>query len=393
MSLPGADPSQTRLQAQRAMAAGDPAAARVILERAPPASRDLPHWLGLAAACRAARDFDAAMAAVEGALKLDPRDFMALLMKASLLERLGKARASATAYGVALTQAPDDALLDPPTLRAVRHARDLNGAYTRELAEFLHARVRSTGAAAGAAERGRADGFVDFVLGRRKRYSQEPTQYFYPGRPAIEFYDRDEFPFLAALEARTPEIRAELMDVLRSDAGLEPYVAYSDDVPLDQWTALNNSADWSAFHFSKAGERIEANCARCPATVEAIGLLPQPKVRNRSPAAMFSILKPHTRIPPHTGVANTRLVLHLPLVVPPGCGFRVGAETRPWVPGEAWVFDDTIDHEAWNDSDQVRAILICDVWQPRLTPAERDLVTTVMESIDSFNDNAPEAGL
>ncbi len=175
--------------------------------------------------------------------------------------------------------------------------------------------------------------------------------------------------------------------------GLEPYIAYPDDVPLDQWTALNNSADWSAFHFYKAGVRIEENCARCPATMDAIGRLPQPVVRSRSPAAMFSILRPRTRIPPHTGVANTRLVLHLPLVVPPGCGFRVGAQTRAWASGEAWVFDDTIDHEAWNDSDQIRAILICDIWQPRLSEAERALVTTVMESIDDFNGAAQDEAL
>ena len=391
MSLPGPDANQLRLQAQRAMAAGDPAAARAILEGAAPGARDVPYWLNLAAACRASRDFEAAMAAVEGALKVDARDFMALLMKASLLERGGKARAAATAYGIALTQAPDDADLDPPTLRAVQHARQVNGAYTRELSDYLHAQVRSAGASPG--ELGRADGFVDFVLGRRKRYSQEPSQFFYPGLPAIEFYDRNEFPYLAELEERTADIQAELLEVLRGDAGLEPYVAYPDDVPLDHWTTLNNSADWSAFHFYKAGVRVEANCARCPATMEAIGLLPQPRVRNRSPAAMFSILKPKTHIPPHTGVANTRLVLHLPLVVPPRCEFRVGAETRAWKTGEAWVFDDTIEHEAWNGSDQVRTVLICDVWQPRLTETDRAMITTVMESIDAFSEAGPEAGL
>jgi aspartyl/asparaginyl beta-hydroxylase (cupin superfamily) len=88
---------------------------------------------------------------------------------------------------------------------------------------------------------------------------------------------------------------------------------------------------------------------------------------------MFSILQPRTRIPPHTGSSNIRTTIHLPLVVPPGCGFRVGAETREWVEGEAWAFDDTIEHEAWNDSDQVRAILILDGWNPFLTEAEREV--------------------
>jgi aspartyl/asparaginyl beta-hydroxylase (cupin superfamily) len=100
---------------------------------------------------------------------------------------------------------------------------------------------------------------------------------------------------------------------------------------------------------------------------------------------MFSILRPRTRIPPHTGVANTRLVLHLPLIVPAGCGFRVGGETRLWTEGEAWVFDDTINHEAWNDSEKPRAILICDVWSPFLSAGERDLIAQLLGALDRFN--------
>jgi aspartyl/asparaginyl beta-hydroxylase (cupin superfamily) len=106
---------------------------------------------------------------------------------------------------------------------------------------------------------------------------------------------------------------------------------------------------------------------------------------------MFSVLQPRTRIPPHTGVANTRLVVHLPLIVPEGCGFRVGSETRAWREGEAWVFDDTIEHEAWNDSDRPRTILICDVWNPRLSGAERDAITSVMNAMDRFSGTAPAA--
>ena len=92
---------------------------------------------------------------------------------------------------------------------------------------------------------------------------------------------------------------------------------------------------------------------------------------------MFSILEPRTRIPPHTGSNNIRTTVHLPLVVPEGCGFRVGAETRTFVPGAAWAFDDTIEHEAWNDSDEPRAILILDVWNPLLSEAERAMVRAV----------------
>ncbi len=145
-------------------------------------------------------------------------------------------------------------------------------------------------------------------------------------------------------------------------------------MPLDQWRELNNSPRWTSYEFYREGQPIEERFQRAPATVRAMQALPQAVVPLRSPCAMYSALQPRTRIPPHTGVANFRLVVHLPLVLPPGCGFRVGSETRAWRIGEAWVFDDTIEHEAWNDSDEPRYIFICDIWNPRLSPrgARRD---------------------
>src|SRR3546814_16731501 len=99
--------------------------------------------------------------------------------------------------------------------------------------------------------------------------------------------------------------------------------------------------------------------------------LPQPRVPGASPNAMFSLLAPRTAIPPHVGVDNTRLVCHLPLVVPAGCWFRVGAETRLWREGKAFAFDDTMANEAMNQSDALRVVLIFDAWHPDLSDVER----------------------
>jgi aspartate beta-hydroxylase len=74
------------------------------------------------------------------------------------------------------------------------------------------------------------------------------------------------------------------------------------------------------------------------------------------------------------------------LIVPPGCGFRVGSEVREWQPGTALVFDDTIEHEAWNDSDEQRVVMIFDIWNPFLTPAERDLMSAATSAIAEFFD-------
>ena len=82
-------------------------------------------------------------------------------------------------------------------------------------------------------------------------------------------------------------------------------------------------------------------------------------------------------IPPHTGVTNVRSIVHLPLIVPEGCTFRVGGETRPWVESQAFVFDDTIEHEAHNPTDRDRAVLILDTWNPHLSEAERAMICKI----------------
>ena len=127
--------------------------------------------------------------------------------------------------------------------------------------------------------------------------------------------------------------------------------------------------------------------------MQALAGAPQPDQPGRTPTAMFSLLKPKTRIPPHCGVSNVRLVTHLPLIVPPDCGFRVGNDIREWVPGQAWVFDDTIEHEAWNDSDQLRVILMFDIWHPQLTSAERAMITAMSRGIKEFSQAEGDFGL
>jgi aspartyl/asparaginyl beta-hydroxylase (cupin superfamily) len=393
MTTQAASAVDLNTSAGRALAAGDTKTARTLLEQAVQAAPKNPLlWLNLAGAHRAAGDLDAALAAVESSLRIEPRLFLGLLMKGSLLEQQGQPKPAVLVYGRALNVAPPDQRLDPSTLKAVQRARQLHRQHVMELGAYIR---QELGAALGSdtAEDRRVQLFVEATLGTRRIYRQQPTDFLYPGLPAIEFWERREFPWLEELEAATGTIRNELMQVLKEDAGFEPYVAYADTVPLDQWAELNHSLKWSAFHFYHYGKRYEDNCRRCPQTLAALAAVPQPQVQRRMPAAMFSVLKPKTRIPPHTGVANVRLVVHLPLIVPEGCAFRVGNETRPWREGQAWVFDDTIEHEAWNDSEQVRVILICDVWNPRLSAHERELITAVLTCMDRFNETVPESGL
>jgi aspartyl/asparaginyl beta-hydroxylase (cupin superfamily) len=379
--------SALKQAAARAMASGDLRGARALLEEA--ASRpdpDVDLWMSLAACRRGLGDLDGASTAVERALALQPRHFIGLLMRASLLERRGERRAAAVAYGNALTQAPRQDALDPMTLRALDHARDEHARYLAELDAMLK---RELGLAGGP-DAARATVFIERISGKRRAFHQEPAQFHYPGLPEEEFHSRDAFPWLAELEAATDAIRAEAEAVLAvQDDELTPYVRYADGIPLDQWAELNRSRRWSAYHLWLGGEVVADHARSCPRTMAAIGRLPQPRIPGRLPSAMFSHLAPHTRIPPHTGVANFRLVVHLGLILPPGCGFRVGSETREWRRGEAWVFDDTIEHEAWNDSDSPRTILICDVWNPRLSAAEQELIAAIVAGMDDFNGFTP----
>lgn len=346
--------------------------------------------LGLATAERQLGHTDAAFEALREVLRIEPRHYPALLMSATMLEQEGKSRAAAAAYGAALANAPPDQYMDPSTLRATVHGREVHAKYTRELNDYIRDHLQDVQHQCTDAQRRRVDSFIATTLRTRPRYQQEPSDYYFPGLPAIEFYDREEFPWLEEFEAQTPAIQRELATILREDeAGFAPYIHYDDHLPLDQWRELNHSPRWTAFHFFEKGQPVQARCERAPATMQALSRLPQPHVRLRSPAAMFSVLQPKTRIPPHTGVANFRLVVHLPLILPGDCGFRVGGETREWRIGEAWVFDDTIEHEAWNDSDQVRIIFICDIWNPRLAPEERIMIDKVIAATDAFNGTVP----
>ena len=161
--------------------------------------------------------------------------------------------------------------------------------------------------------------------------------------------------FEADGESRTAAAvyRGELLNVLADgQEGLEPYVA--EAMPHARWRELNNSRRWGVFYLWKAGAPVAENLARRPKTAEALKAWPQCDLLRTGPTAVFSILDAKTRIPPHVGVNNARLIVHLPLLAPPGCGFRVGGETRSWEPGKAFVFDDSIEHEAWTRTRRAR---------------------------------------
>jgi aspartyl/asparaginyl beta-hydroxylase (cupin superfamily) len=348
------------------------------------------HWVNLAVVCQGLRDEAGEEAAIQGALARDPRDLLALILKAGLLERQGKHHEAARAHGAVTAVAPPMDRLHPDLRPAVSRAMQFRQQYEREVSEFLDRSLAPTFDEVRGEDVRRFRESLDIFVGRKQRFESQPTMYFYPRLPPLEFFDRETFPWLDAIEAQTDAIRDEFLAVLSAEEGFTPYITYPPGVPLNQWAELNNSPSWSAFHLIKMGEHVAANAERCPKTMAALVHAPQPDQPRRTPSAMFSLLKPRTRIPPHTGVSNVRLVTHLPLIVPEGCGFRVGNDVRRWTPGQAWVFDDTIEHEAWNDSDKLRVVFIFDIWHPMLSEAERRLITRMISAINEFMGGVPE---
>jgi aspartyl/asparaginyl beta-hydroxylase (cupin superfamily) len=269
----------------------------------------------------------------------------------------------------------------PEFAQIVRHAKQYVGERQRELADTIDRALTDELAHASTRDQRRMRAAADAWLGRRRIYANHCEGLHYPFLPADEFFDAEHFPWLGELEAATKTIVAELNAILSDpEPGLTPYISLPAGVPVNKWTGLNQSLDWGAFHLWKEGERFDEACARAPSTAALVESLPICRIAGKAPNVFFSILKAGSHIPAHTGVTNVRSVVHLPLIVPEGCAFRVGGETRSWVEGRAFVFDDTIEHEAWNRSERDRAILIIDVWNPHLSEDERAMVCELYQA-------------
>jgi len=344
-------------------------------------------WLALAAACRGQEDSSAEERALDRMLELDPQSVAGLIMKADCRARAQDDRNASSIYKKALRLASDQSV--PPSLvpelqRAEAMIAELEVRHAAHLEQAL--------AAQGLAPDARSRRFqhsIDIIAGRRHIYLQEPTAYYFPELPQIQYYDPAEFDWVPKLEAATDAIRAELVEAMAAQLDeFRPYIRSEANRP--RYHPLLDKTDWSALFFCENGKRSEELIARCPRTWEAVQGAPLPWVGGTSPTIMFSLLRRGTRIPAHTGMLNTRLICHLPLIVPPGCGFRVGNETRQWQEGKLLIFDDTIEHEAWNEGGEDRVVLIFDIWRPELNETERREVAALC-SIPDMHSGAAES--
>jgi aspartate beta-hydroxylase len=381
-----------------ALRSGQVARALALLEHAAGIfPQDAVTWHHLGRAQHASGNENAATEAFRTAVRLSPEFHLARLHLAQALQRSGDARGALVQYARALRDAQKqgrwvDAASTPAGLRplveqAALFVRHEQHALFEDLFDPIAARY-------GRDSMRRVETALRVLLKEEKAVPADPRQspsfLFFPGLPTAPYVDRSVFPWIEALEARTEAIRAELHALLASERGPER-VFTSTELEKQNLRGLDTAPSWRGYYFWRHGEPREDNCAQCPTTCTALDGLPLSRIRGHGPEVLFSVFTPGTHLLPHRGVTNTRLVAHLPLVVPDNCALSVGGEIHEWRPGNVVVFDDTYEHEAWNRSARTRVVLIFDVWNPWLIEAERAAITALVEAWGDLRTSVEEA--
>jgi aspartyl/asparaginyl beta-hydroxylase (cupin superfamily) len=313
-------------------------------------------------------------------LRETPRDLGALLLLGDVQHAAGKTQDASRAYGGAMQVAQMQAATLPEVFKpGLQRAATRLGEYAGEYEAFIAAQIPPEGRSP------RFSQSVAILLGKSAIHLQQPTKYYFPELPQIQFYDRTAFDWAPALERQTPAIQQELQAVLADHAAFRPYLERDENQPHVKSHDLVGNDEWSAFYLWKDGTRVEENCARCPVTAAAFENLPLDYLPGQAPSVLFSLLKPGAAIPPHHGLINTRLICHLPLLVPGPAWLRVGNHTHHWKEGELVIFDDSIEHEARNAANETRVVLLFDIWRPELSLQEREEVTQLLGAIAQYS--------
>lgn len=392
------DPAIVALRGATLFAHGQAQAAVDVIE---PAARGAgaPFELTSALAiCQAAAgDVVAALGTFRRALDQHGDEFSLRLMYAELLDRqrqpdaalqqFFRAMHDAQSRGRWLNDATTPASMQPRVKRAIERIDQGRNALFQQVME---PHIRAFGPHAMA----RVSEALGTYLGAHRPSDPDPRQkplfLWMPGLRPTPMFERGQFPWYAALEADTTIIRDELLSVLHGKDQLSPFLHIPEGHDDEAYLGGNpQERAWDAYFFYRHGEAFTEHLAACPATTHALARLPLTRIAGHAPEVLFSVLAPHTHIKPHHGVTNARVVTHLPLVIPKGdCKLVVGGVEHAWEEGRCITFDDTFLHEAWNRSDETRAVLIVDTWHPDLQEPEQIALRSLIEAIGDFNSAA-----
>ena len=334
----------------------------------------------------------AARSTLEDVLRHKQRYLEAWLMLGAVCDQLGDTHAALRArYRLVVEAHAQGRWVSAETIEdewneAVLHAFE---AYRRDKRERLFAAFAEVRERYGPDELRRFERALTGYLGEWDARSPDPLQrpkfFFFPDLPPGPYHDPMLQPWAATFRDAWTQIRDEAAELLREDRDFESFLGLKPGqrAPKSIGGAAAHPA-WDAFFFYRHGLRYDANHQRCPVTSGLLESIELCRVAHQAPEICFSVIRPQSSILPHYGVTNTRLVFHLPLIVPPDCALRVAGIEHHWREGEPMLFDDTYQHEAWNRSDHPRLILLMDCWNPYLTEPEKEAVRCVVEAIDAI---------
>lgn len=376
-----ASPASLQFLSARCFERGDLTAAAAYMQRyiaVDPANLEAYGALGVA--LEALGRVDEAVTVLRQAYLRKPTEPKTLLLLGAALAKAGQPEAAAAAGSLLEATQPEMLQLDRlgggaayAKERSARLRHALEGFYAQLRADAVEEAKRVEPAA----DFSRVSGAVwrpIFAPGASER--RRPAFFYVPQLPDAPWLEPERFDWAADLEAAAPELAKEVAGSLDVDADGLPYIGKQE--ASETWRSLAGRSDWSALHFWNDALPNERALARFPKMRAALERLPLVTLGGAPDEAFLSILKPRTRIPPHFGNANHRLTVHLPLIVPAGCGVKVGGEARETRFGRLMIFDDSYEHSAWNDSESARIVLIFEIWHPALSAAERTAVAGLL---------------
>jgi hypothetical protein len=228
---------------------------------------------------------------IDRVLAAEPRNVRALILKADHLANAGDARSASSFYLAALRAAGPAQQVPRELVPDLQRARAMYERYASHYQDYIVNQLAARGFDRATSSERFAQS-LDIVLGKKRIYVQEPRYYYFPGLPQIQFYGREPFPWLAAIERETDAIAAELQAVMQQPTSFAPYVQPKANRPPNEQAGMVNNPAWSAFYLWKNGEVVAENAARCPRTMQALQDVPLARVPNRSPSILFSLLRP-----------------------------------------------------------------------------------------------------
>lgn len=338
--------------------------------------------IGLAFVARSAGQYEICLEAVDLFLQKIPHDINANIVKGDALIQLGRSRSAISFYVSAIRLSENVATLPANLAKEIERIKTVCEQVQQQLENEMSSHLSQLQLTTSSGE-SRVEQMVDIIMGRKQIFPQKPSKLYFPELAPIQFFDLTSFDWVSSLIAAKDEIKAELIELLSSEQLFKPYLDHNPDAATGN-IELASKDSWSALHLFKDGKEVPENIAKCPKTFKIINALPIAKIPGRSPNVLFSRLAAGGHIPAHHGQLNVRLLCHLPLIVPQGCTLRVGNQTRKVVEGQPMIFDDSIEHEAYNTSHQPRVVLILDIWRPELSVLEQQTVCSILEKIETI---------